>query len=99
MCVSERACLCVCARAPVCVQWGKLVFDPLPISQVCPLAKKCVIYNCNGRSILTVRDRISSGQTCEIGRGTNTYFPHCMCVCVSVCGHVCVYVCEQVKPF
>src|SRR4029434_9925874 len=36
------------------------VFEPLPISQVCPLAKKCVIYNCNGRSILTVRDRIST---------------------------------------
>src|SRR4029434_2507794 len=36
------------------------VFDPLLISQVCPLAKKCVIYKCNGRSILTVRDRIST---------------------------------------
>src|SRR4029434_1937988 len=39
------------------IQWGKEVFDPLPISQVWPLAKKCVIYNCNGRSILTVRDK------------------------------------------
>src|SRR4029434_8781451 len=42
------------------IQWGKRVFDPLPISQVWPLAKKCVIYNCNGRSMLTVRDRIST---------------------------------------
>src|SRR4029434_5153899 len=32
----------------------------LPISQVWPLAKKCVIYNCNSRCILTVRNRIST---------------------------------------
>src|SRR4029434_899594 len=34
--------------------------DLLPISQVWPLAKKCVIYNCNSRCILTVRNRIST---------------------------------------
>ena len=36
------------------------VFEPLPISQVWPLAKKYVIYNCNSRYILTVRNRIST---------------------------------------
>src|SRR4029434_2836266 len=38
-----------------------LVF--LPILQVWPLAKKCVIYNCNGRCILTVRNRISTNKS------------------------------------
>src|SRR4029434_4615714 len=28
-----------------------------------PLAKKCVIYNCNGRCILTVRNRISTNKS------------------------------------
>src|SRR4029434_8507870 len=42
------------------IQWGKQVFEPLPILQVWPLAKKCVIYNCNRRCILTVRNRIST---------------------------------------
>src|SRR4029434_8256838 len=37
---------------------GKI--EPLPISQVWPLAKKYVIYNCNSRCILTVRNRIST---------------------------------------
>src|SRR4029434_2075431 len=45
------------------IQWGKRVFEPLPISQVWPLAKKCVIYNCNGRCILTVRNRISTNKS------------------------------------
>src|SRR4029434_4987447 len=44
----------------VYIQWGKKVFEPLPISQVWPLAKKFVIYNCNSRCILTVRNRIST---------------------------------------
>src|SRR4029434_867076 len=45
------------------IQWGKPVFEPLPISQVWPLAKKCVIYNCNCRCILTVRNRISTNKS------------------------------------
>ena len=45
------------------LQWGKQVFEPLPISQVWPLAKKCVIYNCNSRCILTVRNRIYTKQS------------------------------------
>src|SRR4029434_5467381 len=31
--------------------------------RVWPLAKKCVIYNCNGRCILTVRNRISTNKS------------------------------------
>src|SRR4029434_9615767 len=31
--------------------------------QVWPLAKKCVIYNCNGRCILTMRSRISTNKS------------------------------------
>src|SRR4029434_4508852 len=55
----------MCAFEHVCghIQWGKEVFEPLPISQVWPLAKKCVIYNCNGRCILTVRNRISTNKS------------------------------------
>src|SRR4029434_11149286 len=47
----------------VYIQWGKKVFEPLPISQVWPLAKKCVIYNCNSRCILTVMNRISTNKS------------------------------------
>src|SRR4029434_7232081 len=32
-------------------------------SQVWPPAKKCVIYNCNGRCILTGRNRISTNKS------------------------------------
>src|SRR4029434_4053324 len=31
---------------------------------------------------LSITHFFASGQTCEIGRGSNTYFPHCMCLCV-----------------
>src|SRR4029434_9830863 len=55
----------MCAFEHVCghIQWGKEVFELLPISQVWPFAKKCVIYNCNGRCILTVRNRISTNKS------------------------------------
>src|SRR4029434_305337 len=50
------------------VQWGKKVFEPLPILQVWPLAKKCVIYNCNGRCILTVRNRQQTNKSTKKSR-------------------------------
>src|SRR4029434_6580303 len=43
---------------------------------------------------LQITHFFASGQTCEIGRWSNTYFPHCiyMCVCVCVCVYItCVY--------
>src|SRR4029434_9354986 len=29
---------------------------------------------------LLITHFFASGQTCEIGRGSNTYFPHCICL-------------------
>src|SRR4029434_6441488 len=74
------------------IQWGKKVFEPLPILQVLPLAKKCVIYNCNGRCILKVRNRISTNKsrklrfitfmTLFVFDAENKYLNIYVCVCV-----------------
>src|SRR4029434_7711387 len=37
--------------------------NPCRFRKFPPLAKKCVIYNCNGRCILTVRNRISTNKS------------------------------------
>src|SRR4029434_878437 len=50
-------------RRALHIQWGKYVFEPMRISQVWLPAKKCVLYNCNGRCILTVRNRISTNKS------------------------------------
>ncbi len=42
------------------LQLWKKKWDPLLILYVCPLTKKWSVYNCNGRFVLTVRDRITT---------------------------------------
>ena len=46
----------------VCFGLGVILSTSITVGKISiwPLAKTCVIYNCNGRSILTVRDRIST---------------------------------------
>src|SRR4029434_7290066 len=57
-------CVCVCVYIYVYfIHWGEYLLEPLRISQVWPLEEKCVIYNCNCRCILTVRNRISTNKS------------------------------------